>query len=49
MSIRGFRPPIYPKVKGDEIHKVGFIIADKNDQDPFSLTAQIITAYKNEE
>ena len=45
MSIRGFRPPIYPKLKGEDIHKVGLLIADKNDHDPFSLTVQIINAF----
>ena len=48
MSIRGFRPPIYPKLTGDEIHKVGLLIADKNDQDAFRLTVQIITAFNKQ-
>ena len=46
MSIRGFRPPIYPKITGEKVHKIGLLIADKNFSDKFSLTVQSITGYQ---
>ena len=46
MSIRGFRPPIYPKITGEKVHKIGLLIADKNDQQPFSLTVQLLNGYQ---
>ena len=46
MSLHGRRPSFYPKVKGDKITRVGFIIADCNDTEPFQLKIDSIQGYK---
>ena len=44
MSIRGWRPRSAPKIMGDRIKTIGFIIADKNEQ-PFELEVDWIKGY----
>ena len=44
MSIRGWRPNVSPKIAGDRIRTIGFIIADKNEKS-FGLEVDWIKAY----
>merc|ERR1712137_78744 len=46
MSIMGHHPPVYPKITGDKVHKIGMIIADKNFADKFSIEVESITGFK---
>jgi len=44
MSVMGWRPNVSPKITGNRIRAIGFIIADKNET-PFTLEVDWIKAY----